>query len=953
MPDAGYDAFVSYSHDADGAVGPALRDGLHLFARPWNRLRALRVFCDRRALDPADGLWSTIRQALDTSRFLILVASPGAAASRWVGREIEHWRTGPRRPVLIVRTGGEIVWDDAAGDFDWDRTTALPRALRGWFAEEPQWVDLEVPPGRLSLRDSVFLDAVATLAAPLHGRAKDDLLGEDVAQHRRAQGFRRAMWAGLSVVALLAVLAAAWAATERTSALEQRDKALAGSLVAEASAVRDTQPGLARQLLAAAYRLAPTPQARSAAVSGDEIPRELTTQASALAYSDDGSLLVVARSGQAETPLYPEIVAHVWLYDAQSLEVLSDWSMESHDGIPAARFVTPGLLVLGHGDEIVVTDVTDPRAPAERARLAAPSRGDAFDVAPDGRTLAAAFDDGTVRLWEFGGAGGADGTDGAGAGIPAGPVATWRPCTAEEGAHQVGFAGSGDLLAVGCSLGPDATAAVWDVTDRAAVERAGEAAAQVRTFDVAPDGRHLVAETDGTLVRWEIAPSGDLRDPTPLPLPLDYEGYVSVLAYGDRGRVAVVGEGGYARVWDVAGEPALLVELRLPAWDAMNAKAVALAPGAGALAVATPGSDAGTDVAAEDGTVRLWNLADPLEQRARASVPAARADLDVSADGRTMAGLVDGDLYVADLTDPLRPESLARTPVDIAAGPDADTFFGEVLARLGPDGNTLVIASEGALDVFDLTDRAHPRHVATWPSGVPTDLAFRSDGDLLAVARFDGPVALYDPTAPDGPQPVAEVPTAGSSLVFLPGRPVLAVAGTLSSTIELWDLTAYRTPVQVAVDQSHTYQVAGLAVTGDGLLASVARDSSVRTWRVVGDKFLARSTITDSGDVNDLAVSAGGGRLATLGRDRTLRVYRLAEDTPTLDLSISVGDTTQDLVGFVGEDVLAVRTDHGAVDLWGLDADAALERLCSGTGHTITRQQWARVLPDLAYEPPC
>ncbi|WP_036970834.1 TIR domain-containing protein, partial [Promicromonospora kroppenstedtii] len=202
MPDGGYDAFVSYSHDADGPVGPALRDALHLFARPWNRLRALRVFCDRRALDPADGLWSTIRRALDGSRFLILVASPGAAGSRWVGREVEQWRrVTPRRPVLIVRTGGQIVWDDVAGDFDWDRTTALPHALSGWFTEEPQWVDLELPPSRLSLRDPVFQDAVATLAAPLHARAKDDLLGVDVAQHRRSQGFRRAMWAGLSLVA--------------------------------------------------------------------------------------------------------------------------------------------------------------------------------------------------------------------------------------------------------------------------------------------------------------------------------------------------------------------------------------------------------------------------------------------------------------------------------------------------------------------------------------------------------------------------------------------------------------------------------------------------------------------------------------------------------------------------------------------------------------------------------
>src|SRR4051794_6060078 len=137
-----YDAFISYGHAVDSRLGPALRDALHQFARPWNRLRALRVFCDERSLSASPGLWSTIEGALAVSRCFILLASPKAVESRWVQREVEQWqRIQPKRPFFIVLSDGEIVWDSAAGDFDWEHTTALPRSLSRWFTEEPLWVD--------------------------------------------------------------------------------------------------------------------------------------------------------------------------------------------------------------------------------------------------------------------------------------------------------------------------------------------------------------------------------------------------------------------------------------------------------------------------------------------------------------------------------------------------------------------------------------------------------------------------------------------------------------------------------------------------------------------------------------------------------------------------------------------------------------------------------------------
>lgn len=61
----GYDGFVSYSHAADAQLATELQRGLQRFAKPWYRMRALRVFRDEVSLSANPGLWSSIQQALD------------------------------------------------------------------------------------------------------------------------------------------------------------------------------------------------------------------------------------------------------------------------------------------------------------------------------------------------------------------------------------------------------------------------------------------------------------------------------------------------------------------------------------------------------------------------------------------------------------------------------------------------------------------------------------------------------------------------------------------------------------------------------------------------------------------------------------------------------------------------------------------------------------------------
>jgi WD40 repeat protein len=236
-----YNAFLSYSHAADGRLAPALQTGLQQFAKPWNRLRAIRVFRDKTGLSATPGLWTAIEAALDGSEYFVLLASPAAAQSHWVQKEVEHWLTHrPAKNILVTLTDGEIVWDAAAGDFDWNATTALPQVLRGRLAEEPLWVDLRWArkSEELFLRNSMFRDVVADLSSALRGIPKDQLAGEDVRQHRKAVRLRRGAIAGLSVLALALALAAFIAVGQKTLAQQNAELARSNEQTANENAER-------------------------------------------------------------------------------------------------------------------------------------------------------------------------------------------------------------------------------------------------------------------------------------------------------------------------------------------------------------------------------------------------------------------------------------------------------------------------------------------------------------------------------------------------------------------------------------------------------------------------------------------------------------------------------------------------------------------------------------------
>ena len=91
MEEYTFDAFISYSH-RDLSWGTWLQKKIETFRIPKDmrgerpKGQGLRVFRDQTDLAGTE-LQDSLRQNLDTSRYLIVLCSPASAASSWVNEE--------------------------------------------------------------------------------------------------------------------------------------------------------------------------------------------------------------------------------------------------------------------------------------------------------------------------------------------------------------------------------------------------------------------------------------------------------------------------------------------------------------------------------------------------------------------------------------------------------------------------------------------------------------------------------------------------------------------------------------------------------------------------------------------------------------------------------------------------------------------------------------------------